>query len=152
MWIFTEVDKTSPEKLVLWWQFVFYPIIRCLLKYVRPCFRFGVLEKKFFKKSKFWNCFYMTTSEIRENFWTFDFHKLNKIIEFQFWDFTLKKFHFPKIWEKNWIPNGTDLIFENLETLLNCIFSTKMINFKSKSFNFHTLVQPKIGFNESFLT
>ena len=39
----------------------------------------------------------MTTSEIRENFWTFDFHKLNKIIEFEFWDFE-KKFHFPKIW------------------------------------------------------
>ena len=83
-------------------------------------------RKKNFKKSKFWNCFYMTTSEIRENFWNFDFHKLNKIIEFQFWDFTLKKFHFPKIWEKNWIPNGTDLIFENLETLLNCIFSRRV--------------------------
>ena len=72
-------------------------------------------------------------------FWTFDFHKFNKIIEFEFLRFW-KKISLPENLEsKNWIPNGTDLIFENLETLLNCIFSSKMINFKSKSFNFHTL-------------
>jgi len=39
----------------------------------------------------------MTTSEIGKIFGTFDFHKFNKIIEFEFLRFW-KKFHFPKIW------------------------------------------------------